>query len=181
VKRFFVLAFVCFPVMALVSQVCGQIKEGQKPSMEKALTTAEAKKSDLVLTAKVPADSLCGLAIPLTGVLKNQGNDKVQVFTGAGEKLKVKVVNASGKQIPLTLYGQQFYPKGPTVGSAGVKVLSPTESLKEELDLQRIFDLTIAGTYTLSVSRNVILPSGERVVLEIGKLSFKVSDPTPAP
>jgi hypothetical protein len=63
----------------------------------------------------------------------------------------VEVHNKDGKDAPETEYGQNVN----TTGSVLKEFLQPGETMKEDMILGRLFDLSIAGVYEVQLSRRI--------------------------
>jgi hypothetical protein len=97
-----------------------------------------------------------GERVDLHVVLRNVGPDDARVATG---RLMVfhtfTVLLPSGQEAPLTLYGQRQVQSRLNPGGRGVVVLEPGEELTTDLDLNRLFDMTLTGTYKVTAKRAV--------------------------
>jgi hypothetical protein len=89
----------------------------------------------------------------------------------------IHVADAAGQPLPLTRFGNTVI-----AGNSGelkkvtIKFLAPGENLFRHYNLARLFDLTVAGKYTLTISREIDDQS-EKHVLKVESIEFTVSEP----
>lgn len=90
----------------------------------------------------------------------------------------VEIKDTSGATIPLTRFG-----KATLAGDSGerkklsTKRLLPGETLMRRYNLSRLFDLSVSGDYTITVSREINENQGsDHIVLKVESMSFKVLD-----
>ena len=149
---------VCF--FALVVSV--EAEPGQK--MEPELLSRTTQDSDLSLTLKLPAKVRGGSSLPLTVLVHNQSKDKLAIVEESlSNPMELRIVDSEGREVPFTRYGKKYYRTDVFHGSAGRRRLLPGASMMEVVELQRVFDLSLEGTYTLSFTS---LPQRVRVPLQ---------------
>jgi hypothetical protein len=95
--------------------------------------------------------------IVLNICLKNTGAVPVRFPTGDPLlEYRIKVLLPNGKEAPTTLRGRQRFSIG--TGGSGSSVLRPGRSREMRIDLTRLFDFSLPGTYTISVERTLLGP-----------------------
>jgi hypothetical protein len=95
-----------------------------------------------------------GEPIVLSARFKNIGPNDVKVVQAYAPKIyHLEVLYPDGKSAPLTLFGKGTS-ESPFAGRS-VATLKPGEETRAELELSRLFDFTVAGTYTVSAERSV--------------------------
>jgi hypothetical protein len=86
---------------------------------------------------------------------KNVGRKEVRVLRAHSLALyKVSLLLPDGKAAPWTLFGKRQL-DGSGEGSRDVDILKVGEESRVELELTRLFDLSLDGKYTVSVERAV--------------------------
>jgi hypothetical protein len=97
-----------------------------------------------------------GERVELHMIFRNVGPDDAEVPVS---RLMVfhtfTVLLPSGKEAPLTLYGQRQVQSRLDPGGRGVVVLKPGEERSLDLHLNRLFDMTLTGTYKVTAKRAV--------------------------
>jgi hypothetical protein len=63
---------------------------------------------------------------------------------------ELEVMNEKGQQAPQTAYGRML--KRDLAGSFGFSVAKPGETVKEELVVTKLYDITVPGKYTLQIT-----------------------------
>jgi hypothetical protein len=100
--------------------------------------------------------------IILTITLKNVGTNDVQVMeTGLLRDYVIEVVTSDLKDVPLTLYGQKLR-DGVRSGGVNIRTATykPGEGYSIEVELTRLFDFTLGGSYGIMV-RGLILDKAD--------------------
>lgn len=75
----------------------------------------------------------------------------------AEAEYKLSIRNVDGTSPPLTEYGKEIYQGGDvfTTGVFRSTVLQPGSAVVEEVSLDKVFDLSQAGTYAVQVARKI--------------------------
>ena len=112
----------------------------------------------LAKVERVPTDSGDSLVLKLT--MKNVTTETLRLIKTVPEKLyQVTVTNDRGEPLPLTEYGKRRREAVP--GARIVLRVGPGEEVQQEIPLDKMYDLTGKGTYSLTVKRNVLKRQGE--------------------
>jgi hypothetical protein len=113
---------------------------------------------------------------------KNVGSATVGVSRDWSEPYaslySVRVSYPDGKAVPLTLHGTEVFKGERFDGNGQVDDLLPGNELCHECDLTRLYDLSTAGKYVISASKNVaeIGPDVSGPLAESNKLEIEVVD-----
>ncbi|MCI0682353.1 MAG: hypothetical protein L0Y71_09630 [Gemmataceae bacterium] len=155
---------------------------GQDPGgvTEPKVVRDKTRQQGVELIASMRAETIAGSHLLLRLELDNQGTKDmgyVRYFPKYRDVV-LAVHDSTGKAVPLTRFGKFVYGAGRGEGSAATPRLKPGKSHIMNLNLARVFDLTIPGEYTLTVrwyvsSRQV---DTEGVDLRIEKLRFRIVD-----
>jgi hypothetical protein len=115
-------------------------------------------------TASTPRESYAGNEpITVTFTVTNTGQRELRVASDyAGLLYRIRVTT-DGRPVPRTRYGQAFL--SPTISSAGDFVLPPGGRIVAPIPVNRLFDMTMRGTYRVTVER-VLLWNGYTVQTE---------------
>jgi len=101
--------------------------------------------------------------------------DTLGLFSNFSLKLRYKQ-----DPVELTRYGKRAAMWKDMPRSAGGDVVQPGESWRSYVDLARVFDLSLAGTYLLTVERRIKLPgSNDEVTLRVTDVPIVVSGVNP--
>ncbi len=143
-------------------------------------TNASLKKGDEVyILAEVPERATAGESIVIKLILKNDSGEDVLCAHGSPERdFSIAIKDSSGVAVPMTRFGRQVMQGNPRDSyKYNVKLLSSGKSVQVSLNIARLFDLTIADKYTISVARtiNEDLSGKERQVSM--KTTFVVQEP----
>jgi hypothetical protein len=124
--------------------------EGSK-AVERAWGTAVEGQAVSIATPKAAYAPQGPVALRVC--FRNVGRQDVKAARGnpLGTDL-VTVLLPDGKPAPLTLFGKRAIKPD---SSKAVETLKPGEETCDEVGISRLFDLTLAGNYTVSVSRPV--------------------------
>jgi len=126
-----------------------------------------------------------GQPIVLTVVLENQSKEAVDLNRGRGAGFMYKVSLPNGKLAPLTLEGQQRLGNADS-GSRSRVTIEPGKSYTAKIsNLNRLYDMTLAGKYEIKVSRH-IRPPNKDVEIESNTVEIVITNaiakpPTIAP
>jgi hypothetical protein len=139
------------------------------------------------LTVALTEKGVAGEALPITITLRNAGRAVVTYGEVAGiGDYKLAVKDAEGKAIPVTRYGKWWLE---TVGGGGgerykyvIRKLEPGQSMSLSANLTRLYDLTVAGKYTLVVSRKINADNadGQAFTVQTEAIPFEIVEPETA-
>jgi hypothetical protein len=142
------VAIVLFPVIAIAQN------EPKAAHLDAKREWGKAVEGQALSIATEKTVYAPGERVVLNVAFKNVGQ-KI-VFIGVDyffNSNSVKVMFADGKDVPLTSYGKLYAKrKG---GSGFTFDAKPGEYLHIEIELNRMFDMTLAGKYRISVQRNI--------------------------
>ncbi len=152
---------------------------------EKAVKTeASVEHEGVRLHAKVTAPCVAGRAIQVAMSLSNNSKKKIAFgHITYYYNFDLQMTDAMGKAVPLTRFGQSKI--GGDGGQFGMifkysrRELAPGASYRIELNLNRLFDLSVAGTYTLRIRRRVDEGPGGEFVLDIKDFNIVVAEDEP--
>jgi len=121
-------------------------------------TTAKEGKG-VHIVVDVPKESYAGNAITITMKLQNDSDIDFIYTIERGYEYKffsIEVNDSTGAIVPKTRFAQQIWPDNPMHQPPSSDIfcsLAPGDSYNRSLNIARIFDLTIVGKYTVSVSK----------------------------
>lgn len=108
------------------------------------------------LSVSLPGKYHTGEEVASTFSLKNNGkSDLFYGHTTDYNDFRVTIHDSQGKLVPFTRFGEEELSgtgEGQIVKKYFVKKLAPGETLQHSYNLERLFDLTVAGKYKVSVS-----------------------------
>ncbi len=144
----------------------------------------KAVSNAIELAVALPEKGTAGEALPMTITLKNAGRATVTYghVAGIGD-YELAVKDAEGKAVPVTRFGKWWLE---TVGGAGeergkyvIRKLEPGQSVSIAANLARLFDLSVAGKYTLTVGRklNADNADGRAFTVRTGDIPFEMVEP----
>lgn len=170
-------------VVALSSMsVSGQVPE-QEPEKEK-MNEAHGIMNDVKLSVRLPAKNVAGRPVLLEITLLNQSKQSVgySVITGYGE-WGIVVKDNQRQVVPRTRFGQTRIRLDPDMrvptSKLSVKSLAPRKSVSLKFNLARLYDLTEAGTYTVTAQHIVNENMDEPFTVKTEPLAFEIIEPTP--
>lgn len=120
-------------------------------------TNAPLKKGDAVhIVADLPERATAGESIVIKLILKNDSVEDVLCAHGSPElDFSIAIKDSSGAVVPMTRFGRQVMGSRRDSYKHNVKPLSPGKNVQVGLNIARLFDLTIADKYTISVARTI--------------------------
>jgi len=119
-----------------------------------------------------------GAPVLLTVVFKNVGQQDVRIIErNLLATYRIRVLLPSGTGAPLTLFGKTRYANC-SDGSASVSFLKPGEQERARFAISRLFDLSLAGKYTVFVQRHVWTPGNNTSTTEVtsNRLELAIDD-----
>lgn len=124
-----------------------------------AITQPAAAPFSLTISTKTKSVQ-AGSEVKVQILLKNISNNEIYVLREKSPSLPEQagftaaVSDAKGMAVAYTNYGDKFY-KGEAVtfGSPSYAYLKPGETLEQEMEVSKLFDLSKPGTYTVQVQR----------------------------
>ena len=117
-----------------------------------------------------------GEKVVVTLVTKNAANRPQKIPTWSRWTTYSFNLRDEQAPIPATMFGRQMEDNRGS-GSMGRAELAPGESIVIELPLSRLFDLSLAGRYTVQASRIVEDGAGRQVPLASNFVSFEITEP----
>jgi hypothetical protein len=88
-----------------------------------------------------------------------------------------ELTHQDGREVALTTFGQRGVAAAGVGGGGALRSLAPEEEYTVEVPLNRIFDLSVPGRYTLRVSRTIKSPlRDEWLTIKSAPLSFELGD-----
>jgi hypothetical protein len=124
------------------------------------IRTADAQAQPFTLEISAPSTTLkMGAPIRVHVVLTNTSGKAILLSQSPNRSqaeltYKVTVVDASGASVPETKYGAAAH-HGGIGGSEQMKALSPGEKLEQDTLIDRQFQFTSPGTYSVQLARAV--------------------------
>lgn len=125
-----------------------------------------------------------GEAICLNIVFRNVGQRDLNITeVGAPMDYRIKVLLASGKEAPMTLLGKRAV-AGFESAARNIFVLQPGKETHTQFRLDRIFDFSLDGKYTIVVDRYVWHMGRDekevtKTVVTSNRITISTSDPGP--
>jgi hypothetical protein len=173
--------------------------DNTKSADDAEMKVASANNEYAKLTVNYAALACVSTPKPLLFKVENVGKAPIYYDHYYAEwSFDVEAFDAKGKRVPLTRYGtsvHRHYSPRPNAMAGHGKQLDPGQSYGIDFDVQRIFDLSIPGTYTLKVRNSdgfdaqvrpgsgALLESGShdggtitRCDLRIEGITFKVTE-----
>jgi hypothetical protein len=162
-KRVLLLLGLCLSIAAPYS-----VAVGQKVDTMKTIERDIAQK-DVVLSAAVPQKTAAGAPVHLKLSVQNRSKGDVEFVA----RMKywdygLQLLDGKGQPVGLTRFGK-VVENARRGGSSVMLKLAAGKGMEDTLNLARIFDLTMEGEYTLSVSREL-----EGINLKIEGMKFQV-------
>ncbi len=134
---------------------------------------AEASAADVVtLTASIPGKTPAGEHIPLTLELRNIGKQRVVFGDAVFDTFALEVKTKEGTVVPQTYWGRWQHKTGKEARKVLIE-LDPGKTAAVTFDLDRLFDLSGFGEYTLRVQARVRAGKEPRSVV-VERLAFEV-------
>jgi hypothetical protein len=133
-----------------------------------AFSAAQAGQ-DLSITLKPSASTLLGRSghVDILVNLQNTSGHTLEIKDGNVEGLYfVDVRDSSGNQVPLTELGNSLY-AGTKVFGEGVfrkAMLQPGEAIQKYVSVERIYNLSQPGTYSIQLTREIDDQSGPHYI-----------------
>jgi hypothetical protein len=176
-KRILSAAIAIRSIVAFALPVAAMTWEGRgaEPTKSAEKKWGEAVEGQaLSISSEKPAYAP-GEAIVLDITFKNVGQKVVyHSLTHPMMIYDVDVTLPDGKPSPLTLYGEFG---GDRRGSGTARTLKPGEDMSAQIDLTRHFDITLAGTYTVSLATRVWTDAGyTKLEAKSNKLEIPVDE-----
>lgn len=115
-------------------------------------------------------------AILLVMYLKNISDEPLRVII-TGNDYEITVLDRDGNNVPLTRYGKHLANEADRFFLRVVLAVEPGEELRDELHVNRIFDMTLSGQYFVNISRSVPKRVGDGFVkIESKRIAINVTD-----
>jgi hypothetical protein len=106
----------------------------------------------------LPQKAIAGEAIDIKLTLQNDSNEEIRILTVIKyQDFSIEIKNPSGTAIPKTRFGQLVIHNDDDhrPHNYHIQTLSRGQKYQADLNIARLFDLTIADTYTISISRMI--------------------------
>jgi hypothetical protein len=144
-------------VLMLPALVMAQTKQATVASKADKREWGKAVEGQTLSIAADKAAYTAGDRIVVTTTWKNVGRKDVEIWgIGPLATYEVKVLLPSGKEAPLTLYGQKHAAaRKARADVIGGGFLKPGEEDSSSLELSRFFDFSLSGKYKVSEQRFV--------------------------
>jgi hypothetical protein len=159
-----------------VSELPAQLNS--KPTDEDSITLS-TKEDAVSLSITIPKKCVAGTSFALTCILDNQGKNAIRYFiSGRHDVFEIQIVDSHGKDVPVTRFGALNRPE--PLGVQITQEILPGKKVIIPVPLARLYDLTVADTYTMTIRRRVTQTAGKPISLVIGKIKLKVEEPKEA-
>jgi len=149
---------------------------GSQPEETKKNLKRSATLRGVELSVEIPPERPAGYPYPLHMAVTNQGSDLVTFVVVAKYKFfRLALQDGAGAEVPLTRFGKRLVAE-----PARRKRLTPVKpgiSIGHLYDLARIFDMSEAGNYVLTVTNRVLFDSGPET-LQVEKIPLVIREPT---
>ncbi len=153
------------------------------PKVLKEYTVKKNLKNHVEIVLKIKKKQLAGDPILLNITLNNKGKKQAtHGYTNFYRDFRIIVKEPSGKEVPFTKFGKHRIGKTRKIEEVFVfdhKPLAPGQSYCAIFNLSLLFDLTLPGTYRVSVAKEIDPFKPTEFTLEVSGLEFKVSEPRP--
>jgi hypothetical protein len=153
---------------------------GQPPADKKApkVVSKTTKQADVALTVNLPESVVVGAPLRATAVLDNQSTGVVHYFESSRENIfELSMKDSQGKAVPLTRFGRLHVANIKTPARNVRRDIAPGAPLTLTVDVGRMFDLSIADTYTLTLDCKLFDEAEKLIRLEIQNVTFTVQEP----
>lgn len=93
----------------------------------------------------------------LTLALHNNGSERLTINGSAFEasSFQITIMDSRGQAVPRTAFGERVLTPPTAVSANAIVELNPGQTLRYRFNLARLFDLSRAGSYAVSVSRHL--------------------------
>ncbi len=139
--------------------------------------TKTVARNGIELSVEVDRQSFAGGALVIRVTIRNNGKDELRVMGSGHRAFAINVLGQDRTPVPMT----RFFQKKLVGESTGGKspTLSPGNAYYSKVyNLSRLFDLTMSGQYTVSVSKTYYSPDmSQNASLEVADFGFKVREP----
>jgi len=177
---FFVVSAGLFLYSFVFTQSFGE----ERPGLHEGKVVQESAVTDgIEISVAAPVTTAPAHALYVRITIKNLENDVVSyVNTSADTDYAIAVLYENGDPVPLTAYGKQTAGRKAGGGEARriVVNLKQGDENTDQLLLNRLYDMSTAGVYVLSISRNVAVQAGV-VRLEVSDIKIGVGDMAAVP
>jgi hypothetical protein len=162
----------------------GRTEDSAMPRGKPKTISVIAEKSGVELALTMPATCVAGQAIPCEVILTNKSKTLVWYGeTAPWRDFIITIRDAKKNPVPFTRYGYDLLGGERGFGSRKFERLSPGKTLSQAYKLSQLFDLTVAGSYTISIERGINLTGrvedDDHLILVIKDFKFVVSEPAP--
>jgi len=153
----------------------GSLKSGPKQPID-GISTHTAKDGNVTLSVTMARRSAGGAPVVLTCVIENQGKDTVRYSEiSLHSVFNILVYDSRGKLVPRTRFGELF--KSTTTSREITREIAPNGKKTILVPLGRLFDLTVAGTYSIDVSRVLNETAEKPIRLLIKGAQLEIQEP----
>ena len=135
-------------------------------------------KNGVALILRIAKTSLVEQPINLEISLRNETKSKLIHGVNGYSDWNLVVKDERGETVPLTRFGQRWL-VGSKINASSTRALAPGASYSTTLNLARPFDLSVGGTYQVSVRCSVNDFRPDQVILESTPITFEVIESPP--
>lgn len=168
--------------LALGGVVLGQSEEkaeNQEQATASSWVEKAASSNGVELSAKVMRCQDAGHPILLVMNFSRSKGVPVNSFYGLPcDFLRFMIVDENNDAVPLTRYGKAYFESQLAEVNREV-IWTPVaeESCKLELDISRLFDLTLPGKYRITVTKDMQPVTGDQFTIVLEAVEFEVTEP----
>lgn len=145
----------CFAALFTDNATADEGGKTSRPSDQGNMISAQGAASDLILSISLPLQAAVGKSVPLKMTITNQKTRPVKYgYRAELRAFRMAVTDKAGKPVPLTRWGKIWLGQPRWLEERFryiIEELSPGQSITDEANLSRYFDLTIIGEYVLTV------------------------------
>ena len=173
-RRFFVVSLASLTMLHGVT--AGEQDQPPLPGGKDRWATKTVARNGIELSVEVDRQSFAGGALVIRVTIRNNGKDEPRVRGSGHRAFAIKVLSQDRTPVPMTRFFQKKLVGEGTGGK--LPTVTPGTYRSKVYNLSRLFDLTVSGQYSVSVSKKYYsLDMSQSTSLEVTDVGFKVREP----
>lgn len=142
--------------IGLNAQVVRKSSDNKKESLQEFQITAQTTGDKTMFKL--------GDHIPLGLTVTNNSSMEIYVVESYAERdYKIEVKNEIGQDIPLTKIGKRLTDPATPVWRIKKVKIDPGKSIQSNIDIAALYDMSVAGVYSISISRTAKKADGKLI------------------
>ncbi|MCD4824707.1 MAG: hypothetical protein K8S55_08870 [Phycisphaerae bacterium] len=166
----------------LLAQEARLAKQSKLP---KKCSTKKNRRNNVEMTLDVARVNVAGIGMNLAVSLTNKSQKVVKYgpTDGSYRDFIINVKDLGGKAVPLTRFGKKWLARKRKHGfkKFNPKPIKPGETATITFNLSLLFDLTLPGTYRVTVATEVYPLTSAAFTINVEEVEFKVIEPSIIP